>query len=381
MNFNFLVSTIEQTHRQFQQQAAKAINIQLTMRNWLIGFYIVEFEQAGEDRANYGTGVIDALAEKMIKIKGVDRRSLFRFKEFYLMYPQIKCAIVQQELISAELASSVFPQSWYMNADTNRLGKVGSATPQLQNNENQIDAWILITKLSYSHIEQLLAIEDASKRRFYEKECIQGTWSIRELRRQINSLYYERSRMSQKPDKLRESITINSKTRSDNDFIKSVYAFEFLDLNLKDVVEESDFDKALVDHLQEFMLELGHGFCLEARQKKILIGDTYYFIDLVFYHRILKCHVLVELKVDAFDHAHISQLNTYVNYYRQEVKSHNDKPPVGILLVTNKNQSLVEYATAGMDNRMFVSKYLLKLPSKELLQDFISSEIKDWKLK
>jgi predicted nuclease of restriction endonuclease-like (RecB) superfamily len=381
MNFNFLVSTIEQTHRQFQQQAAKAINIQLTMRNWLIGFYIVEFEQAGEDRANYGTGVIDALAEKMIKIKGVDRRSLFRFKEFYLMYPQIKCAIVQQELISAELASSVLPQSWYMNADTNRLGKVGSATPQLQNNENQIDAWILITKLSYSHIEQLLAIEDASKRRFYEKECIQGTWSIRELRRQINSLYYERSRMSQKPDKLRESITINSKTRSDNDFIKSVYAFEFLDLNLKDVVEESDLEKALVDHLQEFMLELGHGFCLEARQKKILIGDTYYFIDLVFYHRILKCHVLVELKVDAFDHAHISQLNTYVNYYRQEVKSHNDKPPVGILLVTNKNQSLVEYATAGMDNRMFVSKYLLKLPSKELLQDFISSEIKDWKLK
>jgi predicted nuclease of restriction endonuclease-like (RecB) superfamily len=185
--------------------------------------------------------------------------------------------------------------------------------------------------------------------------------------------------MSQNPDKLREAIALNSKTIAENDFIKSVYAFEFLDLNPKGVVEESDLEKALVDHLQEFMLELGHGFCLEARQKKILIGDTYFFIDLVFYHRILKCHVLVELKVDAFSHAHISQLNTYVNYYRKEVKTRLDKPPIGILLVTNKNHSLVEYATAGMDNRMFVSKYLLKLPSKELLEDFISSEIKDWK--
>ena len=144
---------------------------------------------------------------------------------------------------------------------------------------------------------------------------------------------------------------------------------------------KNDLEKALIDHLQEFMLELGHGFCLEARQKKILIGDEYYFIDLVFYHRILKCHVLVELKVDAFSHAHISQLNTYVNYYRKEVKTRLDKPPIGILLVTNKNHSLVEYATAGMNKRMFVSKYLLKLPSKELLEDFISSEIKDWNLK
>ena len=380
MNFDFLVSTIEQTHRHFQQQAAKAINIQLTLRNWLIGYFIVEFEQAGDDRAAYGTYVIDALVDKMKHIKGIDRRSLFRFKEFYLMYPQIKMAILQRDVIPVEFALRVLPSKWFMEVNSSQLGKVGSPTPQLQGIENQTDPWFLLTKLSYTHIEQLLTMEDAAKRRFYEKECIQGTWSVRELKRQINSLYYERSLMSQNPEKLREAITKKSKTNTENDFIKSVYAFEFLDLNPKDVVEESDLEKALVDHLQEFMLELGHGFCLEARQKKILIGDTYFFIDLVFYHRILKCHVLVELKVDAFDHSHIAQLNTYVNYYRQEVKSHNDKQPVGILLVTNKNQALVEYATAGIDNRMFVSKYLLKLPSKELLVDFINSEIKDWKL-
>ena len=381
MNFEYLVSTIDQMHRHFQQQASKAINIQLTLRNWLIGYFIVEFEQAGDDRAAYGTYVIDALAAKMKHIKGIDRRSLFRFKEFYLMYPQIKMAILMRDVVPVEFASRVLPSKWFMDVNSSQLGKVGSATPQLQNTEVQNYALSLLTRLSYTHIEQLLTIEDAAKRRFYEKECIQGTWSVRELKRQINSLYYERSRMSQSPLKLREATQKSAKNSHESDFIKSVYAFEFLGLNPKEIVEENDLEKALIDHLQEFMLELGHGFCLEARQKKILIGDTYFFIDLVFYHRILKCHVLVELKVDAFSHAHISQLNTYVNYYRKEVKTRLDKPPIGILLVTNKNRSLVEYATAGMNKRMFVSKYLLKLPSKELLQDFISSEIKDWNLK
>ena len=286
-----------------------------------------------------------------------------------------------RDVVPVEFASRVLPSKWFMDVNSSQLGKVGSATPQLQNTEVQNYALSLLTRLSYTHIEQLLTIEDAAKRRFYEKECIQGTWSVRELKRQINSLYYERSRMSQSPLKLREATQKSAKNSQESDFIKSVYAFEFLGLNPKEIVEENDLEKALIDHLQEFMLELGHGFCLEARQKKILIGDTYFFIDLVFYHRILKCHVLVELKVDAFSHAHISLLNTYVNYYRKEVKTRLDKPPIGILLVTNKNHSLVEYATAGMNKRMFVSKYLLKLPSKELLQDFISSEIKDWNLK
>ena len=143
-------------------------------------------------------------------------------------------------------------------------------------------------------------------------------------------------------------------------------------------MEENDLETSLLDHLQDFMMEMGHGFCLEARQKKVLIGDDYFFIDLVFYHRILKCHVLVELKVEDFNHYNIGQLNTYVNYYKANVMQEDDNPTVGILLVTNKNTALVEYATMGMDNHLFVSKYLLELPKKELLEAFITNELQKW---
>lgn len=142
------------------------------------------------------------------------------------------------------------------------------------------------------------------------------------------------------------------------------------------MVEESDLETALLTHLQEFLLELGHGFCFEARQKKILIGDEYYFIDLVFYHRILKCHVLIDLKVEPFNHQNAGQLNTYLNYYKKEMAEPADNPPVGILLVTDKNTALVEYATAGMDNALFVSKYLVHLPDAAQLQQFVQNELK-----
>jgi predicted nuclease of restriction endonuclease-like (RecB) superfamily len=210
-------------------------------------------------------------------------------------------------------------------------------------------------------------------------ECIKGTWSVRELKRQINSLYFERMGMSKKPELLSQLTQQEIVPQTPNEIVKSVYAFEFLGLNAKDAVEESDLETALLDQLQHFMLEMGHGFCLEARQRKILIGDEYFFVDLVFYHRILKCHVLVELKVEDFNHHNVGQLNTYVNYYKAEVMQPDDNPTVGILLVTQKNNALVEYATAGMDNQLFVSKYLLELPKKEELAAFIQKEIAAWK--
>jgi predicted nuclease of restriction endonuclease-like (RecB) superfamily len=201
---------------------------------------------------------------------------------------------------------------------------------------------------------------------------------VRALKRQINSLYFERSGMSAKPEWLSEITQQKAETANPTDVVKSVYAFEFLGLKTKDALEESDLETALLDHLQDFMMEMGHGFCLEARQKKMLIGDEYFFIDLVFYHRILKCHVLVELKVEDFNHHNIGQLNTYVNYYKAEVMQAEDNPTVGILLVTNKNNALVEFATAGIDNHLFVSKYLLELPKKEQLEAFINNELLKW---
>ncbi len=377
MRFEILVATIEQTHKHFQQQASKAVNVSLTLRNWLIGYYIVEFEQKGEDKAKYGEKLLTKLAEHCASIKGLDERTFRNFRLFYLYYPQI------QPLIAGQLQNFPIRRSLTTESDKEESGDkqlliLGSLTSEFQLAEFQLKGEIIINLLSYTHIEQLIRIDNNLKRNYYELECIKGSWSVRELKRQINSLYYERSAMSAKPGLLSEITQQKAETISPTAIVKSVYAFEFLGLKTKDAVEESDLESALLDHLQEFMMEMGHGFCLEARQKKILIGDEYFFIDLVFYHRILKCHVLLELKVEDFNHHNIGQLNTYVNYYKAQVMRPDDNPAVGILLVTNKNSALVEFATAGMDNQLFVSKYLLELPRKEALEDFIKQEIDKW---
>lgn len=233
----------------------------------------------------------------------------------------------------------------------------------------------LIQKLSFSHFVELQAIDNFTKRTFYEVECIKGTWDVRELKRQIGSLYYERSGLSLTPELLSNIVQSAITKKFDIiDTIKSPYTFEFLGLKSKEVVYESTLEQALIDHLEEFMLELGHGFCFEAKQKRIIIGDKYYFCDLVFYNRVLKCHVLFELKVGGFAYEHIGQLKTYVNYYRKEIMLPDDNPPIGILLVTNKDNALVEYAISDYDKDIFVSKYLLELPSKEQLIRFINQE-------
>jgi predicted nuclease of restriction endonuclease-like (RecB) superfamily len=373
MKFDNLVATIEQTHQHFQQQAVKAVNISLTVRNWLVGYYIVEFEQNGEERAAYGSNLLKKLAERCKSIKGFDERSFRNFRLFYKLYPHL------QSYISSNL--SAFPIWGSLTTELGSSSESEDLAIRQSLTTESVDSGIfvpadkIVSQLSYTHIEQLLPIQHLLKRTFYEIECIKGTWSVRELKRQINSLYFERSGMSKKPELLSEITHSKSESSKTADIIKSVYAFEFLGLKSKDAVEESDLETALLDHLQEFMMEMGHGFCFEARQKKILIGDEYFFIDLVFYHRILKCHVLVELKVEDFNHHNIGQLNTYVNYYKSEVMQADDNPTVGILMVTQKNNALVEYATAGMDNQLFVSKYLLELPKKEVLESFIQKEI------
>ena len=183
--------------------------------------------------------------------------------------------------------------------------------------------------------------------------------------------------MSKKPKQLLKNIQKNIEKINTGDIIKSPFTFEFLGIQAKDCVYESDLEKAIMDNLQEFLLEMGNGFCFEAKQKKILIEDEYFFIDLVFYHRILHCHVLVEIKVDEFKHEHIGQLNVYLEYFKKNIMAKNDNPPVGILLVTNKNNTLVEYAKGTMDKNLFVSKYLLELPKKEDLIQLIKEEFEN----
>ena len=370
-NFSKLISTIEQVHGQLQASAASAVNQALTMRNWLIGYYIVEFEQNGEDRAVYGDKLIERLSEKLSHIKGIDERSLRRFRQFYTIYPHFDSAIrgaVTPELFQSTIRGSLPPEF------KDEI-KVGSLTTQLQN-QPIVPPQKILSKLSYTHIEQLLNIDNQLKRTFYEIECIKGTWSVRELKRQINSLYFERSGLSAKPEKLSALINQNIAPLAPVDIVKNIYSFEFLDIRVQPIVEESDLETALLDQLQEFILELGNGFCFEARQKRILIGDEYYYIDLVFYHRILKCHVLIYLKIGKFEHGDIGQLNTYLNYFKDEIAEKSDNAPVGILLVAEKNSALVKYATAGMDENLFVQQYLIKLPSIEQLKNYIENELK-----
>jgi predicted nuclease of restriction endonuclease-like (RecB) superfamily len=235
----------------------------------------------------------------------------------------------------------------------------------------------LIECLSFTHIVELIKVDDPLKCAFYEIECIRGNWSVRELKRQIASLYYERSGLSNNKKKLAELVQSGAEASEPKLAIRDPYIFEFLGLKSKEVMSESDLEDQLLDKLQEFLLELGHGFCFEARQKRILIGHTHNFVDLVFYHRILKCHVLVELKLEDFSHKNIGQLNTYVSWYQKNMATDGDNPPVGILLCTQKDHTLVEYALAGMDNHLFVSKYQLELPKKEEMQRFIEEQIKE----
>jgi predicted nuclease of restriction endonuclease-like (RecB) superfamily len=359
LDFESLVKTITKIHENLFTQAVKAVNVSLTIRNWLIGLYIHEYELGGRDRAAYGEYLLEKLANRLheLGIKRVYERELRRYRQFYLTYPQIR--------------ESLPPEFNVFTFSPLSISLIRESLPP----EFGISGIMLIEKLSFTHIVELMQIENSLKRAFYEIECIRGNWSARELKRQIASLYYERSGLSKDKEKLSKSVQSKAEHISPAQIIRDPYIFDFLGIKSKEIMSESELEDSLLDKLQEFLLELGHGFCFEARQKRILIGDEYFFVDLVFYHRILKCHVLLELKVDDFSHEYIGQLNTYVNWFRKNEMTENDNPPIGILLCTQKNQALVEYATAGMDNNLFVSKYQLELPKEDEIRSFLERQI------
>ena len=208
-----------------------------------------------------------------------------------------------------------------------------------------------------------------------EVECINGNWSVRELKRQIGSLLYERTGLSRDKDTLLRLVNEQAISLSPQHIIRDPYVFEFLGLSPHHVLLEKGLENALLDHLQYFLLELGKGFCFEARQRRITIDNEHFFVDLVFYHRFLKCHVLIELKTEKFKHPHVGQLNLYLNYFKKYEMVEGDNPPVGILLCTARDSEHVEFATAGLDNQVFVSKYRLALPTEEELKRFIQKEL------
>ena len=346
-SFEHLSELVLQLHDSAYSATVKAINRFATIRNYVIGFYIVEYEQHGNDRAKYGDRLLKRLAERVNK-RGINETLLTNSRK--LTYPQIK-----------DYLTAISPTASEKSAEK---------SPTLSDKFITL-ATELVSMLSFSHIVELLTVDDPLARFFYETECVRCCWSVKELRRQISTNLYFRAGVSKNPQLLIDRTEKNSLPALT---IRDPFSFEFLGLR-PEAFTESDLENALIGHLQEFLIEMGKGFCFETRQKRMIIDDEYYFADLVFYNRILHCNVIIELKDDEFRHADLSQLNAYVSYFRENEMNSGDNPPVGILLCTRKGDKMVEYALAGMDNNLFVSTYMLSLPDKKTLQDFLLKEI------
>ncbi|HSQ40662.1 MAG TPA: PDDEXK nuclease domain-containing protein [Fibrobacteraceae bacterium] len=351
MKFDLLCAKITDIHQNMASHAIQTVNQSLVIRNWLIGCMIVEYEQQGEDRAQYGIRLLPTLSRKLTRngVTGCSRQDLDRCRNLYRIYPQLSMVLNGQKKICSTLSRK--------SKDKHLL-----LSPEM------------ILQLSWSKLLELVKIEDPQVRYFYEVQCIQGNWSVRELQRQIGSLLYERVGLSRDKAGLLQEIQQKTEPKNLADLIRDPYVLEFTGLAEKPRYRESDLEQALLDHLQDFLLELGSGFCMEVRQKRITVGEEHDYIDLVFYHRILRCHLLIDLKVRPFEHGDVGQMNFYLNWWKDNAMGKEDQLPVGLILCTAKDAVKVSYATAGMDQKLFVSRYRLLLPKPEELQKLLEAD-------
>lgn len=327
---NKLADNIACLVNETKSRLAQTVNVTLVATYWNIGKYIVEFEQQGNAKAKYGTSLLSSLA-KLLRMKlgkGYSHPNLNNMRKFYLFYPIFQT---------------------------------------------------VSEKLSWSHICELITIDDELERSFYEKECIASRWNVRSLRRQMDSALYLRLAASKDKEGILQLSQKGVIIQEPEDIIKDTYTLEFLGLPEKKRYSERDLEQRLIDNLQTFLLELGKGFAFIGRQYPITINNHHYHIDLVFYHRILKCFVLIDLKKNAVKHKDIGQMNMYMGYFAKEENSFDDNPPIGIILSRTKDELMVEYATYGMDSQLFVSKYELYLPNKEELKRLVDGIIADTK--
>lgn len=366
MEIKSLVAAIQHVHRQTQKSALQQVNYSLTLRNWLIGYYLVEFEQKGKLKAAFGEKTYRSIASALQRkgVKGMSFTNLHLFKQFYLSYPQFVQTVSEQ--VKTHL--SIQTLSEQLRIGKNKLQKSSKRT-----NTISVRPELLLNRLSFSHFIELLRIAPGLKRNFYEIQSVKNIWSVRELKRAIETSLYERTGLSSK--NITTIKKLNDERRWDAaDIIKSPYVLEFLGLDQKPEFTENDLEQGVINHLQTFLIEMGRGFCFEARQKRITFDNKHYFIDLVFYHRILRCHVLIDLKLGSFDHSDAGQMNLYLNYYKEEEQTPQDNPPIGLILCADKNDTLVKYATGGLSKKIFVGKYMIQLPSEAELKKLIETD-------
>jgi len=323
-----LINNITTVVQRAKINAYQAINNELIKANWEIGKYIVEYEQEGKEKAVYGSSLLSKIS-KDLKDKngnGFSKSSVYLCRQFYIKYPIFQT---------------------------------------------------LSGKLSWSHYSELLTVSDDLARSFYEKQSIQENWSFRELKRQVKTSLFQRLALSKDKKGVLALASKGQEIAVPEDTIKDPYIFEFYELPKGQIVKERALEKKLIDNLQKFLLELGNGFSFVAKQYKITIDNEHYYIDLVFYHRILKCFVLIDLKSSKVKHQDIGQMNLYLNYFKDEENIKGDNEPIGIIIAADKNEFLVKYATGGLSNKIFVSKYQLYLPDKKLLESKVKEILND----
>ena len=317
--YSNLIHSIGKILSESKNRAACTINTMLVQVNWLIGQHIVEFEQGGNRRADYGAELLTRLSKDLTKAygKGFSRSNILYMRKFYLTFQK-------SETVSR--------------------------------------------KLSWSHYFEILKADDELEISFYTKQCEIENWSVRELKRQMKSMLFHRLALSKDKKGILELSKKGLEVQTADDIIKDPFVLEFLNIPRQEVYLEGDLEQKLIQNLQTFLLELGKGFAFIGRQYKINIGSRHFYADLVFYHRILKCFVIIDLKRGEIEHEDIGQMNLYLNYFKKEENTEGDNDPIGIVLGAYKDQVLIEYATQNISNKLFVSKYQLYLPEKEKLQ-------------
>jgi len=362
LEFSKLIGLLEQTHNQLQKQASRSVDIALVVRNWLFGWYIVEYEQNGSDRAEYGSRFFEVLSKRLaeIKIKGSSPTRLKLYRSFYQKYKQIRPTVsVESQNVPEdnEIDIQQTPFDQLLLANFKQTNITHSLSVQLSSR----------FKLGWSHYVVFLTIDNHAERNFYEIEAIQNSWSVRELKRQIESSLYQRLALSRDKEKIKELSQKGLIIEKVDDIIKDPYVLEFLNLQEKHTYSEHELETTIIDKLEHFLLELGKGFLFEARQKRFTFDDDHFYVDLVFYNRLLRCYVLIDLKRDKLTHQDIGQMQMYVNYFDKFIKTEDEAPTVGIVLCHRKNEAMVEL-TLPENTNIHASQYQLYLPSKEELK-------------
>lgn len=388
MKFTELVTQISGIDGAARLAAGRTLQQVLSLRNWLIGAYIIEFEQAGEDRAAYGQVLMQTLAQALAEAgcQGLSASNLRNFRQMALAYPGLD---------AVDLGRRLGLHAQGVPAPRNRQASGGSeAPPEIHQTSGELAgspfpslarrvtqqslpwrdaAWMsrLFTMLTFSHLLELSRIDDGARRAFYELHCLKERWSVREFQRQRDSMLYERVGLTENRDAVlalaREKGALSDSPAGQ---LRDPYVFEFLGIERRAVRNESDLERALVDHLQHFLFELGGDFCFIARQFRITAGNRHRYIDLLLFHRRLRCLVAIDLKLGAFEPEHLGQLRFYVNYLAEHAAYPEESPPVGILLCAERNAEVVRFATAG-ESDLFVTRYQFELPTEDQLKHWL----------